>query len=58
MPNDDELDEPGRIDRYLPWSDDVPQECRLDPEKAAVAAEMHDDPIIDLETVRDALETS
>ena len=29
MPNDDRLSEPGRIDRYLPWSDDVPASCRL-----------------------------
>jgi len=29
MPNDDRLQEPGRIDRYLPWSDEVPPSCRL-----------------------------
>ena len=58
MPNDANLGEPGRIDRYLPWSDDVPQECRLSPGKAAIAAEMPDEPVIDLETVRDVLENS
>ena len=58
MPNDADLGEPGRIDRYLPWSDDVPQECRLSPGKAAIAAEMPDEPVIDLETVRDVLENS
>ena len=31
MPNDARLSEPGRIDRYLPWSDDVPEACRLVP---------------------------
>ena len=58
MPNDARLDEPGRIDRYLPWSDDVPEGCRLSPEKAAVAAEMRDEPIIDLEAVEAVLENS
>ena len=29
MPNDPHLGEPGRVDRYLPWSDDVPASCRL-----------------------------
>jgi hypothetical protein len=31
MPNDARISEPGRIDRYLPWSDDVPEACRLVP---------------------------
>lgn len=58
MPNDASLDDPGRIDRYLPWSDGVPPECRLSPEKAAIASEMPDEPIIDPDTVRDVLENS
>ena len=49
MPNDDCLLEPGRIDRYLPWSDDVPESCRLSPSEAAKLAEMPDDPIIDID---------
>ena len=58
MPNDASLDEPGRIDRYLPWSEDVPEGCRLSPEKAAAAADMPDEPIIDLEAVEAVLENS
>ena len=58
MPNDKRLDEPERIDRYLPWSDAVPRECRLSPEKAAIAAEMPDEPIIDPDTLKAALENS
>lgn len=58
IPNDAGLDEPGRIDRYLPWSKDVPEGCRLSPEKAATAADMPDEPIIDLEAVEAVLENS
>ena len=58
MPNDDRLDEPGRIDRYLPWSEDVPAECRLSPEKAVIATEMPDEPIIDPDALTVALENS
>ena len=57
MPNDDRLGDPGRIDRYLPWSEDVPAECRLSPGKAAEAAEMPDEPIVDA-TVLEALSES
>ena len=51
MPNDAHLHEPGRIDRYLPWSDAVPGECRLGPKEAAEAAEMPDEPIVDAATL-------
>ena len=51
MPNDAHLREPGRIDRYLPWSDEVPDECRLSPKEAAEAAEMPDEPIVDAATL-------
>ena len=51
MPNDDELGEPGRIDRYLPWSEDVPANCRLSAERAEEAAEMPDEPIVDAEAL-------
>ena len=49
MPNDEHLREPGGIDRYLPWSDDVPSSCRLSAAEAAKLAEMPDDPIIDID---------
>ena len=58
MPNDGRLREPGGIDRYLPWSEDVPAECRLSPGKAAEAAEMPDEPIVDAEALEAALESS
>ena len=58
MPNDDELGEPGRIDRYLPWSEDVPANCRLSSERAEEAAEMPDEPIVDAETLEATLENS
>ena len=46
MPNDPRLEEPGRIDRYLPWSGEVPAGCRLGPDRAEEAAEMPDEPIV------------
>ena len=58
MPNDGELGEPGRIDRYLPWSEDLPDSCRLSPEKAAEAAEMPDEPIVDAAVLEEFLENS
>jgi hypothetical protein len=58
MPNDGGLGEPGRIDRYLPWSEDVPANCRLRAERAEEAAEMPDEPIVDAEVLEMALESS
>ncbi len=58
MPNDEHLGEPGRIDRYLPWSEDVPDQCRLSPAKAKQAAEMPDEPIVDLKAIESVLENS
>lgn len=49
MPNDEHLREPGGIDRYLPWSEAVPESCRLSPAEAAKLAQMPDDPIIDID---------
>ena len=51
MPNDGHLHEPGAIDRYLPWSEAVPDSCRLSPAEAAKLAEMPDDPIIDIDPI-------
>ena len=58
MPNDPRLAEPGRIDRYLPWSDEVPAGCRISPDRAEEAAEMPDEPIVDEEALEAILETS
>ena len=58
MPNDPRLAEPGRIDRYLPWSDEVPAGCRLSPDRAEEAAEMPDEPIVDEGALEAILEIS
>ena len=47
MPNDDRLSEPGRIDRYPPWSDDVPASCRLTKGRVDEVAALPDEPIVD-----------
>jgi hypothetical protein len=53
------LSEPGRIDRYLPWSDDVPEACRLVPRgKVDEAEALPDEPIVDEAVLEAALETS
>ena len=59
MPNDARLSEPGRIDRYLPWSDDVPEACRLVPRGEVDEAEaLPDEPIVDEEVLESELEDS
>ena len=59
MPNDSRLAEPGRIDRYLPWSDDVPETCRLVPRgKVDEAEALPDETIVDEGVLEAALETS
>lgn len=47
MPNDPRLREPGRIDRYLPWSEDVPASCRLTTARVDEEAALPDEPIVD-----------
>ena len=59
MPNDARLSEPGRVDRYLPWSDDVPEACRLVPRGEVDEAEaLPDETIVDEGVLEAALETS
>ena len=59
MPNDGRLGEPGGVDRYLPWSDDVPEACRLVPRGEVDEAEaLPDEPIVDEEVLESALEDS
>ena len=60
MPNDPRMREPGRIDRYLPWSEDVPASCRLTTARVDEEAALPDEPIVDaaaLEAVEGTLET-
>ena len=59
MPNDVRLGEPGGVDRYLPWSDDVPEACRLVPRGEVDEAEaLPDETIVDPGELEAALETS
>ena len=51
MPNDDRLQEPGRIDRYLPWSEEVPDSCRLTKATVDEEAALPDEPIVDAEAL-------
>lgn len=51
MPNDQRLSEPGRIDRYLPWSEEVPDSCRLTKATADEEAALPDEPIVDAEAL-------
>jgi hypothetical protein len=56
MPNDPHLREPGGVDRYLPWSDDVPEACRLAPGgKVDEARALPDEPIVDADELEAAL---
>ena len=54
MPNDARLGEPGRIDRYLPWSEDVPASCRLAAGRPDEAAALPDEPIVDAKVLEGA----
>ena len=48
MTNDPHLCEPGGVDRYLPWSDDAPEACRLVPRGEVDEVEaLPDEPIAD-----------
>ena len=48
MPNAGQLDSDA-IDKFLPWSECVPDEIKLDASAARIAREMPDDPIIDID---------
>ena len=58
MPNDPRLAEPGRIDRYLPWSSELPTGCRLGSDRVEEATEMPDEPIVNAAVLESALENS
>lgn len=55
MPNDARLSEPGRIDRYLPFSDEVPASCRLSTGRPDEADALPDEPIVDERDLEAAL---
>ena len=58
MPNDTRLSEPGRIDRYLPFSDEVPDGCRLPKGRPCEADALPDEPIVDEAALEAALGNS
>lgn len=49
MPNAADPDDPAYLDSLMPWSESVPAGIRLAPDAAAKAAEMADEPIIDID---------
>lgn len=49
LPNTADLDDNDMLDQFLPWSDGIPDSCRLSPKAAAKALKMEDDPIIDID---------
>jgi len=49
MPSTENLGDSGVLDRLMPWSEHVPDACRLSPKAAAKAAEMADEPIVDID---------
>ena len=49
IPNTPGIDDPGVLDRFMPWSEAVPDSCRMTPAQAARAAEMPDDPILNVD---------
>ena len=55
MPNDPHLREPGGVDRYLPWSEDVPETCRLTKARVGVAEALPDEPVVDADELEAAL---
>jgi hypothetical protein len=58
MPNDPHLQEPGRIDRYLPWSDEVPASCRLKVTVVDESEVLQDEPIVDASVLESLPEES
>lgn len=48
MPNAGELTDEV-VDGFLPWSDKVPQECKLKPEVWEKVREMRDEPILNVD---------
>lgn len=49
IPNAADSGDPAYLDSLMPWSESVPPGIRLEPAAAEKAAEMADDPIIDMD---------
>lgn len=49
MPNTKGLDDNAVVDQFLPWSEHIPDSCKLSSKAATTAAKMADAPIIDID---------
>jgi len=49
MPNTENLDNEAVLRRFLPWSDEIPQSCRIDVAEAVRLAETLEEPILDID---------
>ena len=43
------LDDEKALERFLPWSDEVPEHCRVNVAEAATQTDPLDEPIIDID---------
>jgi hypothetical protein len=48
-PNTAGLTDEATLARFLPWSDDVPADCRVSTAEAATEADSLDEPILDID---------
>lgn len=44
-----DLNDPAVLESFMPWSPSLPAECRMDAAEAAAAAEMPDEPLLDID---------
>jgi transposase len=49
MPNTENVKDEAVLSRFLPWSDDIPESCRMTGAEAVTAADALDEPIIDID---------
>jgi hypothetical protein len=49
MPNTENIKDEAALERFLPWSDEIPQSCRIKPTEAATIADPLDEPILDID---------
>ena len=43
------MNDPAVLESFMPWSPSLPAECRMDAAEAASAAEMPDEPLLDID---------
>ena len=49
MPNTDNLENEVVLEKFLPWSDEVPQSCRIETVEPSVLIDALDEPILDID---------